>query len=295
MTIRKIGIAGAGTMGFSMARIFAQYDYEVVLYNHRQPKLDQAREKIGSPLADRILFTTDMQALAGMDLVVENIAEDLTVKDTFYRELSAMAPAEMIIATNTSGLSINRLSQSVKGPERFLGMHWFNPPHLIPLIEIINDDQTRPEVSQAIYDLALAIDKKPALVKKDVPGFAANRLQLAVAREALSLVNEGVIEAKDIDAVMKYGLGFRWSCLGPLETMDFGGLDVFYHVAEYLVPDLCDSHEIPALLAKAYESGAYGVKSGRGFYEYPPEVAAAKTAERDEKLVKVYQALYGKD
>lgn len=290
--IRKITIAGAGTMGYSMADRFASFGYEVTLWNHRQETLDRARGLISAEQRDNIAYTTADSALTDFDVLVESITEDLDIKLDFYRRLSELAPANAIICTNTSGLSINKLAEAVADPARFLGMHWFNPPTLIPLIEIIRNDQTSDEVAQTIYDLALAVDKKPAIVQKDVPGFAANRLQLAVLREALKLVKDGVISVEDIDAVMKYGLGFRWAALGPLETVDFGGLDTFDHIASYLMPDLADGHEIPELLDAHYKAGELGVKTGHGFYEYPGDTAVEKTAERDRKLQAIYDALY---
>ena len=287
MNIRKIGIAGSGTMGSSMAKIFTQYGFDVVLYNHRQPSLDLAKERIGSPSAEQICFTTDISRLSDRELVVENVPEVMETKKDFYRTLCGIVSEDTIIATNTSGLSINRLSEAVARPDRFLGMHWVNPPHLIPLVEIIKNDRTRDDVAETVRETALAIGKKPVIVKKDVPGFLLNRIQLAVAREALSLVDQGVTSGEDIDSVLKYGLGVRWACMGPLETMDFGGLDIFYHIAEYLVPDLCDSHEIPAELKKHYENGEYGVKTGSGFFRYPAEEVGARLKARDEKLEKL--------
>lgn len=310
--IKRITIAGAGTMGYSMAQRFAQYGYEVVLWNHRQPTLEAARKRIEQStqtlvdqgdLADearkgllsRLTYTTDKAAFASPDVMVENIVEDLDAKLAFYREVSPLVPTESIIATNTSGLSINGLAEAVTAPERFLGMHWFNPPAIIPLIEIIRGDATCEDVAQTVYDLALAVDKKPAIVQKDVLGFAANRIQLAVLREACDLVSRGVISVEGIDDVVRYGLGFRWAVLGPLETVDFGGLDTFDHVAEYLVPDLCDSHDVPELLHEHYEHGELGVKTGRGFRDYSGDRAAEATARRDKGLLAVYHALYGGD
>ena len=201
MNIRKIGIDGSGTMGSSMAKIFARYGFDVVLYSHRQPSLDLAKERIGLPEAEKIIFTTDMSLLSDRELTVENLPEVMETKHAFYRELCGLVSEDAIIATNTSGLSINRLSEAVTRPERFLGI--------------------------------------------------------------------------------------RWACMGPLETMDFGGLDIFYHIAEYLVPDLCDSHEIPQALKDHYQKGEYGVKSGSGFFDYPAEEVAARLRARDEKLEKL--------
>lgn len=309
MNINKIVIAGAGTMGSSMAQIYAKYFDNVTLYNHREESLKKAEVRIKENVdtlvksgnmteqeADKLLgslsYTTSMDCFKDCDFVAENLTENVEIKDTFYKELSDVVSDNAIITTNTSGLSINRLAQSVKKPERFIGMHWFNPPHLVPLIEIIKGDATTDEVAKDIYDLSLKIDKKPVIVNKDVPGFAANRLQFAVLREALDLVKKGVVSQEGIDDVMKYGLGFRYACLGPLEVSDFGGLDTFYHISEYLMKDLCDDKEPSELLKQHFEAGEYGVKSAKGFYDYSDGRDRIATGERDEKFLKVYHALY---
>lgn len=309
MEIKKIVIVGAGTMGSSMAQIYAKYFDDVVLYNHREETLKKAEENINNNVktlvdtnnmtqqeADKLLgalsFTTSMDCFKDCDFIAENIVENIDVKHDFYKQLSEIVKDEAIITTNTSGLSINEIAKSVKKPERFMGMHWFNPPHLVPLIEIIKGDKTSDEVAKKVYDLSLVIEKKPVIINKDIAGFAANRLQFAILREALDLVDKGVISAEGIDDVMKYGLGFRYACLGPLEVSDFGGLDTFYHISEYLVQDLCADKEPPKLLKEHFEAGEYGVKSEKGFYDYSDGKAKDATNARDEKFLKLYNALY---
>lgn len=292
MSIQKIGIAGAGTMGYSMADIFAAKGFDVTLWNHRAPTLEKAKTHISTASREKIHYTTQLEDIANVDLIVESVTENLQIKTDFYDKLSRVVDDHTIVATNTSGLSINTLAAHVKHPDRFLGMHWFNPPTLILLIEIIKNDQTRQDVAETVRDLAVRIGKKPVIVNKDVFGFAANRLQLAVLREALSMVEQGVVSPEGIDDVMKYGLGFRWACIGPLETVDFGGIDTFYHIAEYLVPDLADSHAVPALLKEHYDKGELGVKAGKGFYDYSDGKDVAATKARDEKLKKLFDALY---
>lgn len=163
---------------------------------------------------------------------------------------------------------MNRICERVQGKERFLGMHWFNPSNLIPLIEIIRNDETKQSCVDRVYDLARAIGKKPVICRKDVPGFIANRIQFAVLRECMDIVEKGIASVEDVDAVMKYGLGFRYAAYGPFEVADFGGLDTFYHISEYLNEDLCDAKEPQKQIRDLYEQGHYGVKNGRGFYDY---------------------------
>lgn len=290
----QVGICGAGTMGHSMAEIFAKSGYTVTLYNHRLPTLEKAKTQIDPSVRDAIVYTTSWDDLYAMDLIVENVKEDMDVKLAFYQELSKHIQDTTIVATNTSGLSISALSKGISHPERFIGFHWFNPPTIIPLIEIIKGDQTTDTIAQTIYDVALSLDKKPVMVNKDVLGFAANRVQLAVVREVLDLVDRGIVSKEGADDLMKYGLGFRWACLGPLETLDFGGLDTFYHISEYLIPGLCDSHDVPKILAENYEKGRYGIKTKAGFYDYPDDLDQKKTQERDQKLAALYNALYKK-
>ena len=311
MDIRRIVIAGAGTMGLSMAQIYAEHFDDVTLYNHREESLKRAEDKIKSNVetllalksineekADKILssikYTTSTDCFKDCDFISENLKEDLAVKDEFYKTISDIVKPNAIISTNTSDLSINRLAENVKNKDRFIGMHFFNPPHLVPLVEIIKGDETRDDIAKAIYELSLKIGKKPEIVNKDVPGFAANRLQFAILREALELVEKGVVSAEGIDDVMKYGLGFRYACLGPLEVADFGGLDTFYHISEYLMKDLANGSEPPALLKEHFEKGEYGVKSGKGFFDYSGDRAKAATEARDEKYLDVYNALYNK-
>lgn len=309
MEIKKIVIAGAGTMGYSMAQIFAQFHYQVVVYDLNNQALETAQRHIkenvdilikekeiteqqGQTIISYLSYTTSKDCFKDCDLVVESIIENVDIKKAFYQEISQIVSSNCILATNTSGISINELASVVNKPQRFIGMHWFNPSHLILLIEIIKGDQTSDEVAQVIYQLSLKIHKKPVIVQKDVLGFAANRLQFAVLREALDLVEKGVISKEGIDDVMKYGLGFRYACLGPLEVADLGGLDTFYHISSYLMQDLCDSHDVPAILKQHFDNNEYGVKSQKGFYDYQNGKDLEAIANRDDKLLKLYNALY---
>lgn len=309
MEIKKIVIAGAGTMCYSMAQIFAKYNYDVTIYDLKAEAIENAKKRIKENtqiliqdqeltseqeklLHQHLKYTTDKECFKNCNLVVESIIEKVEIKQSFYQEISRLVREDTILATNTSGISINTLASAVYKPERFIGMHWFNPSHLILLIEIIKGDKTLDTVAQAIKELSIHIGKKPVIVQKDVLGFAANRIQFAVLREALYLVEQGVISKEDIDAVMKYGLGFRYACLGPLEVADFGGLDTFYHISDYLMKDLCNDTKVPSELAKLYEEGHLGIKSQQGFYDYHDGKDHQAIKNRDEHLLKIYNALY---
>ena len=300
MDIKNIGIAGAGIMGSSMGQIFASYGYKVVIYDLFEKALEPARQRISQALdalvsknemtaeqktntLSRISFSSDMKSLKDCDFLVECVVEDMGIKHKFFEQLSEIMREDAIIASNTSGLSITKIAESVKNPARFAGMHWFNPPHIIPLIEVIKGDKTAQETADIIYDISLKIGKKPIYVNKDVPGFIANRIQLAVMRECVYMLENGIGTAEDIDKCMKYALGFRYACIGPFEVVDFGGLDTFYHVADYLWEDLSDAKKPYGLFKKLIEEKNLGVKTGKGFYDYSGD-KAKKALDRRDKL-----------
>jgi len=307
--ISSVVVAGAGTMGASLVQIFAQRGLRVTLWNRSREGLDRAQALIknnqtalvsagclteaeSQELTGRITAQTDENCFSEADFVIESIAENLEVKQAFFRHVSPLVREDCVLATNTSGLPISALGTSVYKPERFAGMHWINPPHLIPLVEVISGGETAGETADFVYDLALRLGKKPIRVK-DIPGFVLNRLQLAVFREALSIVESGAADLEDIDGAMKYGLGLRYACLGPFETVDLGGIDVFYKIASYLFDDLENRRDVPDLLKSLYENGCLGVKSGRGFYDYTGGKAEAAVKDRDRKVIRVTDALFG--
>ena len=295
----NIIVAGAGTMGVVLARLFAQKSYPVTLWNRRQSSLDRAAETIRRDLAaaeargdlpeppktvfDRITFTTDFAPYGGAGFVIENIAEDLAVKQAFWAGVSALVPENALLTTNTSGLRVSDIARAVEGPGRFCGMHFWNPPDLMPLVEITKGEATAEETARGVRDLALALDKRPVIVQKDILGILGNRLQYAVLREALHILAMGAAGPEEIDAAMKYGPGFRYSMMGPFETGDLGGLDILNAVSQYLFPDL-GAEESSRVLADLAAAGRLGVKAGAGFYDYAPGQGAAILARRNDLL-----------
>lgn len=298
---RRPVVAGAGAMGVTLARLFAQQGYEVTLWNRRESSLERAWEEIAQALAaleeqgrlseavdailGRLTFTTDYAVYEGADFVVENIAEDLSVKHTFFRTVSALVPQEAILTTNTSGLRVTDIAQAVTGPERFCGMHWWNPPDLIPLVEVTKGKASSQETAQQVYDLALSLGKKPVIVDKDILGIVGNRLQYAVLREALHILELGAATPEAIDAAMKYGPGFRYPILGPLEAVDLGGLHIFRAVSDYLFADLGTEENSP-LLGRLADAGCKGVTTGSGIYQYAPGQGEEKLRWRNDLFQK---------
>lgn len=307
--VRNIVIAGAGLMGASMAQIFAKFDYEVTLYDLYENGLEKGKELIAinqktsieegeltiresESIVSKIRFSMDLECFREADYVIEAIVENLEVKKKFWSGVSELTPEDTVLTSNTSGLSITAIAEAVKRPERFAGMHWVNPPHIVPLVEVIAGEKTARETLEIVMEVAESINKKPVMVKKDINGFILNRLQYAVLREALYIVENDVASPEDVDNVMKYGLGMRYAAIGPFETVDLGGLDTFYKVGSYLFRELSDQKEVPALLEKIYMNGDYGTKTGKGFYDYSEGKAEQAVDRRDKNFIKLAKCLY---
>ena len=310
MNKNKVVLAGAGTMGASLAQVYALAGWDTVLYNRSQRGLDRAerlielnqetlasegiasREKLDEA-KERILMTTDKALFSDAFLVVESVAEDMEVKRSFWYEVSRLVPEEALLATNTSGLHISKIAQAVHLPRRFMGQHWLNPPHLLPLCELIVGEKTGEDTVRTMRELISAMGKQPVVVK-DINGFIINRIQFAVLREALHIVETGAASFQDVDTVLKAGMGLRYAALGPFGVADFGGLDVFEHISSYLNEDLSDARDCSPLLKELVAQGKLGVKSGSGFYDYSGDKAAEAIRERDRLYIELAKVLYFK-
>jgi 3-hydroxybutyryl-CoA dehydrogenase len=227
----------------------------------------------------------------GVDLLVEAISEDLDLKREMFGRFDALCPAEAVFATNTSGLSITEIARATNRADRVVGMHFWNPPHIIPLVEVTRGEATSDETADLLMAVCRRLGKRPILVRHDIPGFVGNRLQFAVVREALHLLAEGVASAEDIDTAMTAGPGLRYGLLGPLRTADLGGLDVFLAISGYLFAQLNASPEPPALLSELVEAGKKGAKTGEGIYQYGNEVVGRYLAQRDRVLLGFLEVL----
>ena len=302
--IKKIGIGGAGIMGSSIAQIFARKGYKVVVTDVSQDLLESSKKLVkifNSSLIEEeimskdeikvvisnITYSTDKKVFSDCDLIIEAIVEKLDIKQVFWQEVETIAKKDAYLATNTSGLSINKIADLVKIKERFIGMHFWNPPHIIPLVELIKGNKTSYDTVEVLKKLLIKIGKEPVVVEKDAPGFIGNRLQFAVFREAMHIVDKGIASAEDVDKAMRYGPGFRYPVIGPLQTADLGGLDTFYYISSYLFSDLSDIKEPPKILQSKVESGNLGVKSKEGFYSYLQGQDEETIKERDKMLFKI--------
>lgn len=300
--IKQVGIAGSGTMGYSMAQIIAENGYQVLIYDISADQLKRAEELIRLNLEGaevekpeevlaRITFTNEINDFAETDFVIEAIIENLEVKQKFWAELSQIVPEDIVLCSNTSGLSITKIAEHIHVPERFAGMHWINPPHIIRLVEVMKGEKTSEEATQVVIDFAEKLGKKPVAVK-DAPGFVLNRLQFAVVREALHILEEGIADARGIDDIMKYGLGIRYASYGPLEVADLGGLDIFHNISEYLFEDLSDAKKDFGKMKELFEAGDLGIKTGKGFYDYSDGKVEETIKTRNRRFEAVADALY---
>ncbi|AKA48958.1 3-hydroxybutyryl-CoA dehydrogenase [uncultured archaeon] len=277
----KVTVIGAGTMGNGIAQVFAQGGNEVVLTDIVEPVLEKARDTIANSLERlskkglisetpdqvkrRITFTKSIDDGAGSDIYVEAIVEKVELKKDILQKINEMANEDSIIATNTSSISINYLSGFVKHPENFLGMHFFNPPPVMKLIEIVTGVRTSKKAVEKIQEISKDLGKEPVVVK-DYPGFVANRVLMPLLREAIVAYEEGVASKEDIDKTVKLGLNHP---MGPLELADFVGLDVTYDVMKVLYDEFGDPrYKPPITLRNMVNAGLLGRKTGEGFYKY---------------------------
>jgi 3-hydroxyacyl-CoA dehydrogenase len=304
-----VAVIGAGIMGAGIAQIFAQAGHPVRLQARRRETLEAALARIRTnqeglvahglltaEAADaargRIQVTRDpAEALTGAGFVSENIPELLEAKQALFAEMDRLLPPPAILSTNTSSLPITKIAQATEAPGRVVGMHWFNPPHLIPLVEVIRGERTDGDVFDATYRLAQGIGKVPIRVEKDIPGFVANRIQRALEREVFYLDRIGACSREDLEVALKQGLGFRWSVAGPYELADLAGIETFSAVASFLFPELSRDMEPPSLFAELVARGRLGAKTGAGIYDYGPGDVDRILARRNAMLIDFIKVL----
>lgn len=302
----RIAVIGMGSMGPGMAARLVRGGHDVAAFDIAKAQTDRARSL--QPMIAAALDGLDVRdqggdlefagslknAVAGADLVIENIPENIDMKAALYRELDSLIAAETLVATDTSGIPISKLQAHISNPGRFVGMHWSNPPHIIPMIEVIAGAATAPETVSAIQTLVRELGLLPVTLKKDVPGFVENRVLYALLRECVDLVEQGVIDPDDLDTCVTWGIGYKLSVVGPMRLLDMAGLDIYQSVASFLNAELCARNDVSPMVTEATRDGRLGMKTGSGLFGYTPEDLVNLPKARGQKLVAVRKVLEGR-
>ncbi len=308
MEIKNVLIAGGGMMGKNIAFVFTSNPaYRISVYDLYPTDVCGGIRKNCAQLIEkgviseaeleerlkRIEFTTDMDSelISRADLVIEAVFEDMQVKRDTFAKLEARCRPETIFCTNTSVMSPSEISRDLKYRSRFVGTHFWNPGHLIPLVEVVKSDATSDETAETVMAVLKGVGKEPVLCKKDVPGFIANRMQHALWREAISIVENGIADAETVDKAVRYSFGLRLPQLGPLTNSDMVGTELTYNIHNYILQFLEDTHTPSPLLSQMKEEGKMGFKSGEGFMKWTPEEVEKQNADLNEYLIRM---LYGK-
>lgn len=279
-----IAVIGAGLMGHGIAQVFASAGHLVTVYDTNASALVSLRERIVKNLldlgqdpqaAERVFPIEEIgECVAGADAVFEAGPEDLEFKRKLFEQLQLLAPAHALLASNTSVIPITHIMQGLRTGHRAMGTHWWNPPYLVPLVEVIKTAQTDPALAQQMVDLLTAVGKTPAMVEKDVAGFIGNRLQHALWREAIALVADGVCDAQTVDTVVKASFGRRLPVLGPLENADLVGIDLTLAIHKTVLPAIDATPAPSPYLERLIAAGKLGMKSGEGFRTWTAEQQA---------------------
>jgi len=283
MTISKVGVVGAGSMGSGIANLAAISGFQVILHDVEQKFLDNGLSRINKfmeksvakgkmteeqkkEVLERIQVTTNLEDFKQADIVIEAVIEDLEVKKSVFAKLDQITSDHVILATNTSSMSITEIASATNRPERVAGMHFFNPAQIMKLVEVVRGYKTSDETVVELKEFAKKLNKEPVEVKKDTPGFIVNRIMIPQFIEAIKLLEEGVATAEDIDKAVTLGLNYP---MGPFTLQDFAGVDIGYYVMEYMKNEFNDNRFAPPMFLKQLvRAGRLGRKTGAGFYDY---------------------------
>lgn len=301
--MENITIIGSGTMGHSIALSLAWGGLSAKVYciNNKAAKdaEQEVKKKLKTMTAHQVItdideesifkyiqFTTNLEdALSGTSFIIEAITENLNLKRKLFDDISGYLNEDTVLASNTSGFLPSELSQNYKYPEQFAVAHFWNPAHLIPLVEIVPSAKTSKKTVQRIKILLEKINKKPIVLKKEITGLIGNRLQYAMFREAQYLLDNGYADKEDIDASVTHSIGRRYPVTGPLMTADMGGLDVFSAISDYLFKELSSQEQSGETISNLVNQGKFGIKNGEGFYEWNQEFSERVNRERDRVLL----------
>lgn len=304
MAIEKLSILGSGTMGHSIALSASIAGLPVKIWGTNKEDIERGQRDLQGKLEvlaaeniitvsqikeiqGRIQFMTSMkECIADATFIIEAVPENLELKQELYQQLDQQCGTDVILASNTSGLSPTSIAVFMVQPERMVVTHFWNPGHLIPLVEVVRGERTSDATVKRALTLLTAMGKKPIEVKKDILGSIVNRLQYALFREAQNILEMGAATVEDIDAAVRYSIGRRLPVTGPFMTADMGGLDVFDDISSYLFKDLSSAQASLGEMRRLVDEGKYGQKNGKGFYEWTPEFFNQMNKEREKELIR---------
>jgi 3-hydroxybutyryl-CoA dehydrogenase len=305
MRHKKGIVIGGGTMGADIAAIFIAHDQNAEIVEidpvtraALPGRVAIAVDEIGGKNRHgilRVVDAIDKVDWGGATIVIESAFEDLAVKQAVFAELEEHAPPDLPLASNSSCFPISRIAEGRITAARMAGLHFFMPGHLVPCVEVIRGEHTDPLVIEEIFATMAALHKMPVRVRKDVPGFLANRIQHAMMREAISLVETGFASAEDVDTVVRYGFGFRYAAAGPLLQKDLAGIDIHCAAATTMYPYLCNDTQPSALMRKLVAEGKRGVKAKAGFYQWNDEGIARAQRRYKSALRQVLEMFRNED
>ena len=295
----KIVVIGTGTMAAGIAAGFIAEQYSVVILGRTLEKAESCLTKAVS-LA-QCLGSTEVQHQTGLIdawdswdncvWVIETVTENLAIKQAIFKSLDGRVPATIPIGSNSSGFPISKIAAGLPTASRMMGAHYFMPADIVPLVEIVMGEKTDPVLAEQVCALYKSIHKKPVLVKRDIPGFLANRIQHALMREALALVDAGIATPDDIDDAVRYSFGFRYAAVGPMTQKEISGWDGMANAAKEIYPSLSNIDAIPPSLAKLMAEGKTGIKAGEGYRKWSPEESKAINAQYTRRLKAAFDVL----
>ncbi len=312
-TLQRVAVLGLGTMGHGIAQTFAMAGCEVTGFDEISAAGDSLHDRVRQNLRDFVeaeLFETDQidsvlkrlrvcrteaEAVRGAEFVTEAVREDLAAKQELFERIERDVSDDAILASNSSTFPISQSGARLRRQERAVVTHWFNPPHIVPTVEVVGSPRTNEGTIQATLELLRRSGKLAIRINQELPGFLVNRVQIAVMREVWDLLDRGVASVEDIDAAIQGSMGFRLAALGPLRIHDFGGLDIQTAVFRNLAPQIASGTEVPAKVQAIVDAGHHGFKTGRGFYEYPPEVADQVRSERDQRYLSLLRLFHARN
>jgi 3-hydroxyacyl-CoA dehydrogenase len=299
----RAAIIGTGTMGPGMGAVLARVGIDTTLYDVSAEQLEKAKgmatmaagvlDALEAPAAEggTLRFESDLgAALEGADIVMEAVPERLELKHEVFRQFEEIVSPDCILSSNTSGIPITKIAEVCAHPERVVGMHWSNPPHLIPMIEVIPGEATSQEVVDRSCDIIRRIGYHP-VVEREIAGFVENRVLYAIMRECLDLVDKGIVDPEGLDLNVRWGIGYKLAVIGPMALLDMAGLDIYDAVGSYLNPELSTSGEVSSTIRERIAEGKLGMKTGGGLFDYTPEDVDRLRAERAKKFVAVRKAI----